>query len=86
MCYPADPLVKRSGAGTIRDGGHVHGAPPLWEMVRHEGAQNWHHLKQVTHQGNTGLLDQVWRLTKLLLLPATSATVERFSTLRRLKT
>ena len=28
-------------------------SPPLWEMAIGKGAQNGHHLKQVTHKRNT---------------------------------
>jgi len=77
-------MVLASGARTIRHEGAR--TAPLWEMARHRGHKrgipwNESRIKET-------LLDQVWRLTRLMLVvPATSATAERsFSALRRLKT
>jgi len=72
-------LLSSSGAGTIRHEGAR--APPLWEMARHRG-----HRKGNESRIKETLLDQVWLLTRLLLVATTSVTAERsFLAFRRLK-
>ena len=82
---PRTASVQVSGAGTITQGGGAC-SPPLSEMARYEGGMEGASLE--TSRIKETLLDQVRRLTRLLLVvPATSATAERsFSALRRLKT